>query len=101
MSSGKQTLIGAGGAGLLLVNFWTGPDRATVQAAILNPHASPAQRSAGHAELVKFGAALLVLVGAVIAAGVSDAFGTAAAYALAALWVLWLINRTAPATVSR
>lgn len=97
MSSGAQTIVGAGGAGLLALNFWTGPTRKIMNDGLFNSGASSAQKQAAKNQLVKVGAAALFVVIATLLAGTSAGTGRVMATMVAALFVLFLINKTAPA----
>lgn len=94
--SAKQAVIGAGGAGLLVVNYWTGPQRHTINDAVLNSKATPKQQKAAHAALVRYGAAVLVLAGAVLLAGISDAWASVMVTIVLGLWALWAVQKYAP-----
>jgi hypothetical protein len=93
--NGKQQVVAVGGAGLILVNFWLTGSRQTVSAGIFNNNATDAQTSAAHTELKKFGAELLFVGVATLLAGLSNNAGTAMVAIIAALFIVWAMNRYA------
>jgi hypothetical protein len=90
--SGTQQVVAAGGIGLLLVNFWTGPDRATISGGLFNSGATAAQTTAAHKELVKFGGALIFVGVASLLAGVSRSWGASLVAVMLGLWILWAMH---------
>lgn len=83
-------LVGAAGAGLLLANEWAGPNRGVLGGILWDKGADPAE---AHAALKRLAGELLFLTVLVLLAGIGGGWATATLAAIAALWVLWLINR--------
>lgn len=90
--SGQQQIVAAGGAGLLLLNFWTGPDRATINAGLFDSHATPDAQNAAHKTLVRFAATAVALAAGVLLSGASSQWGSAMVAILVALFILWTMN---------
>ena len=86
--NGKQSLVGYGGAGLILADFWIGGQRGTVAAGLFGSGDS----ASAHAALLKLGGEALLVVVLTILSGVSDSLGSVMAVVIVALWVLWAIN---------
>ena len=90
--SGNQTIVAAGGAGLLLVNYWTGPDRKTINDGLFN---SSGDVGAAHHALIRYAAAAAAVLVATLLAGISDSWGGAMVAVIVALFILWAINHYA------
>lgn len=86
--TGKQTLVGAGGAALVLVNYWVSPSRQTVSAGLFGTGST----SDAHRSLATLGGELLFVVVATMLAGLSDGFGSVMVAVIVALFVLFAIN---------
>lgn len=91
--SGVQTVVGAAGIGLIAANEWTSGDRGVFRGVLWDKGANPA---AAHKAVVRLGGELLFVLVAVIIAGLGGHWALAVGAAIAALWVLWLINRGSP-----
>lgn len=90
--NGPQQAAAAGGAGLLVLNYWTGPDRKTINAGLFDAKATDADKAAAHGTLVRFAAAAVALAVGVLLAGASPQWGSALVAIIAALFILWAIN---------
>ena len=88
--TGAQTLAGAAGAGLVLVNEWQGDGRRALAGVVWDRDADPA---AARAALVRIGGELLFVVVAVVLAGLGGHWPAFITAMLVALWVLWAVNR--------
>lgn len=95
---GTQQLVGAGGAVLVLANFWKPATRQTLNAGLFNSSATSAQTEKAHGELIKLGSAGAFVVAAVLIAGANKSAGTAMAVMIVTLFVLWALNHYSPAT---
>lgn len=91
--SGQQQIVAAGGAGLVVLAFWTGESHKTISDGLFHSHASDKSIRAAHAELVKLAAAVLFVAVATILAGLSSQWGTAMTAVVAGLFILWAITR--------
>jgi len=93
--SGTQALVGAAGVGLIAANAWTGQQRGQL-AAVLGPDGAPGgtNTTQAHAAAKAIGAELLGVLVLVLVAGVGDGAGHACLAILAALWIVYLLNRT-------
>lgn len=87
--TGKQTLVGAGGVGLVLVNYWTSETRSVVSGGLFTPGGDT---GAAHRSLAVLGGELLFVMVATVLAGMSDSFGSVMVAVIAALFVLFAIN---------
>jgi hypothetical protein len=87
--TGAQTFVGAGGAALVLVNFWTGEARSVVSGSLFSSGGNSQQ---AHSTLVVLGGELLFVAVAALLAGLSDGAGTAMSALVVALFVLWAVN---------
>lgn len=96
MSSGKQTLVAAGGLGLIAANFWLGGARQTVNAGLFTPGAAPGMATNAHTEIKRIALELLFVGVAVLIAGVSDGASSAMLAVIVGLFILWSINHFAP-----
>ncbi len=92
MSGGAQTVAAAGGAGLLAVNYWTGPDRAVISKGLFDSSATDVDVAAAHKALIRYAAAALALTVGVLLAGESRAWGTGMVAVIVALFILWAMN---------
>jgi hypothetical protein len=92
--TGSQSIVGAGGIGLVLANFWFGSNRKVVSAGLFG-NGDP---SAAHQSLLVLGGEALFVIVATLLAGISDSWGAAMAVLIVALWVLWAINHYAGGT---
>lgn len=91
MATAKQSLVAAGGIGLIVANYWTGPARSTITGGLFGS----GDTGAAHSQLgVMVGELLFVIVAAILA-GISDAWGTAMVAVIAALFILWSIHHFA------
>lgn len=90
--SGKQSVIAAGGAGLIMLNYWSGPGRQAIKTGLLTKGSDQASQQAAHAQLVTLGTSVLFVAGAVLLAGLSDAWATVMLTILAGIVLLWTIN---------
>lgn len=88
--NGKQSVVAAGGVGLIVANFWTGPGRPAIVGGLFDKNGDPA---AAHAQIKMLGGELLFVAVAALLAGISDGWGSAMAVLVVALFVLWAINR--------
>jgi hypothetical protein len=94
---GAQTLVGLAGTGLIAANLaFPAPNAATANdghalTSILTSHGS--SQGDAHTALVHLGAELAFVIVGVVLAGVSHAWAMAVGLAIAALWVLWAMNR--------
>lgn len=88
----SQTLVAAGGIGLIAANYWLGGAKQTVTAGTLTKGASADATAASHTEIKKVAAELLFVGVATLIAGISDAAASAMLAVIAALFVLWAIN---------
>lgn len=94
---GAQSLVGVGAAGLLLANEWHSADRGLFGGVLWSKGTDPTE---AHKALVRVGGELVFILVAIMLAGVSSTWAAVVGVMVAALWVLWLINRhgaTAPA----
>lgn len=96
--TGTQSVVAAGGIGLIVANMWTGTQRKELAAIFGGPAASVPP----HTALVQLAGEMLFVVVATILAGLSSNWGTAMAVAIVGLFILWAINHygagTKPAT---
>lgn len=93
MSSAQQQLVGAAGVGLVVANVWWGSQRETLSA--LFDSSKPAtETDVYHQAAKQVGVELLGVGALVLLSGVSGKAGNACCAALAALWVLFLIQKT-------
>lgn len=92
--AGAQTAVGLGGAALIAVNFWTGalhkPVTQTLNAAP-GGLASSATYTA-HQSLIEIGGEIVFVLVATVIAGSGPSAGRAMVFAIAGLWILWLIS---------
>lgn len=88
----QQTIVAAAGAGLVGVNFWTGPQRKAVTSGALNSSASSKQEGTAHTSIVQLAGELLFVGVAVLLAGAGGKAGSIVVAMIAALWILWLIK---------
>lgn len=86
--TGSQTLVGAGGVGLVVANFWFGSDRQGVSAGLFGS----GDPGTAHTALVKLGGEMLLVVILTVLAGLSDQWGAAMAVVIVGLAILWAIN---------
>lgn len=86
--TGSQTLVGAGGVGLVFANFWFGGDRPQVSASLFGS----GDPGTAHTALVKLGGEMLLVVVLTVLAGLSDQWGSAMAVVIVGLAILWAIN---------
>lgn len=86
--NGLQTLVGAGGVGLVAANFWFGGQRSTVSAGLFGS----GDPGVAHKALVTLGGEMLLVVVLVVLAGISDAWAAAMAVVIVGLAILWAIN---------
>lgn len=86
---GTQTLVGLGAVGLLAANEWTGPDRGLFGGVLWNGK----DATQAHKAMVRLLGELLFVVVLVVLAGLNGSWPTLVAVTVAALWVLFLINR--------
>lgn len=88
--TGSQTLVGAGGVGLVFANFWLGGgnQRSTVSAGLFGS----GDPGAAHTALLSLGGEMLLVVILTVLAGVSDAWGAAMAVVIVGLAIIWAIN---------
>lgn len=95
--TGQQSLVAAGGVGLILANMWTGPQRAELGAIFggAGTNVDP------HKALVQVAGEVLFVLVAVILAGLGDGWGTAMSVAIVGLFVLWAINHYGSGTQHR
>lgn len=96
--TGQQTIVATGGLGLVVLNYWTGPNRATVAGGLFNPGGNT---TAARKALVSLGGELLFVVVASVLAGISDSWGTAMVAVIVALFILWAINHYGGQTGTR
>lgn len=89
--TGAQTLVGAGGVGLVAANFWFGGSHQTVSAGLFGS----GDPGAAHSALLGLGGEMLLVVVLTVLAGLSDAWGTAMAVVVVGLAILWAINHYA------
>lgn len=89
---GKQTFVAGAGAALVLVNFWTSPQRSTIIGGIYG-NGDPAT---AHQGLIKLGGEILFVVVATILAGLSDNFATIMVLVIVALFILWAMHHYGP-----
>jgi hypothetical protein len=87
--NGTQQAIGAAAVGLLFVNEWTSPDRGVLGGVLWNG-SNPTE---AHSALTRLAGELIFVGGAIILSGIGGAWTTGVAAIVAALWVLWAINR--------
>lgn len=90
--SAQQQVVAAGGAGLVVLAFWTGEGRKVIDAGLFSSGATAAQTGAAHNELVKIGSAILFVAVATMLSGLSSSWGTAMIAVIAGLFILWAIN---------
>jgi hypothetical protein len=86
--NGAQSLVAAGGIGLVIVNYWTGPARHQV-AGVFDQGGDV---SAAHGQLKIVAGELLFVAGATLLAGLGDTWATSMVVLIVALFVLWAIN---------
>lgn len=87
-------VVGATGATLVLLNTWTGPGRAQLNG-LFDSNASPADTQTAHQEMIKIAASLLFVGALTLIAGESAQAGNVAMAIIAALFIVWSINRYA------
>lgn len=85
--TGTQSLVGLGGLGLVLVNFWTSTQRTAIHDVLAGQ-----ATSAAHKEIVTVGGELVFVAIATALAGLGGSWATAIAVAIVGLWVLWLLQ---------
>jgi hypothetical protein len=85
--NGVQTVVAAGGVGLVVANMWTGTQRQQV-AQMFGGGSAPS----AHTALVQLAGEMLFVVVATILAGVSDVWGALMAVVIVGLWLLWAMN---------
>lgn len=90
--NGQQQVVAAGGAALVLANFWLGGARGTVSTGVFNGGASAQQTADAHSELKKFAGELAFVAVATLLAGLSSQAGTAMVAVIAALFLVWAMN---------
>lgn len=95
--SAQQQIVGAAGVALVAVNVWTGQQRKDF-AAVLG---EGGDTTAAHTAAKQVGMELLGVGALVLLAGAGDSAGNAACAILAALWLLWLINRNKTKTKTK
>lgn len=83
-----QTVVGLGGAALVGLNYWDGPQRANVSP-LLSGNSAPN----AHAAFKQIGAELAFVIVATVLAGTSDSWGVGMLAVLIGLTILWAINR--------
>ena len=96
--TGAQTLVGAGGVGLVFANFWLGGgnQRSTVSAGLFGS----GDPGAAHSALLSLGGEMLLVVVLTVLAGVSDAWGSAMAVVIVGLAIIWAINHYGASSTS-
>ena len=57
--SGSQQIVGAGGAALVVLSFWTGDSRKVIDTGLLSDSPTSKQQAAARKELTKVGASIL------------------------------------------
>lgn len=87
----QQSVVAAGGLGLVAANWWT-KQRHVIFAGAFNSSASTAQQAAAHKALLTVGAQLLFVAVASFLAGTSSGLGNAMVAMIVALAILWLIT---------
>lgn len=87
--TGKQTLVGVGGMGLILVNFWSSEARSVVSGGLFSPGGDT---GAAHRTLAVMGGELLFVIVATVLAGISDGWGALMVATVVALFVLWAVH---------
>lgn len=90
--NGTQQLTAAAGAGLLVLNFWTGPEHDAIAKGLFDKDASADATQNAHKSLVRMAAALLFVAVATLLSGVNGQLGSAMLAIIAALFVIWAIN---------
>lgn len=85
----KQQMAGVAGIALVGVNLWTGPGRHQIGDVIWGG----GQTDTGHKALLALGGQLLFVGVLVFFAGGGDGAANVVLALIAALWVLWGINR--------
>jgi hypothetical protein len=94
MATGKQTLVGFAGAGLIAANYVKGTDRASISTALFGGGST----SSAHTALVDLSTEVVAVLIATVIAGASDSAADVVLVLLVILWVLWLMNNAkAPA----
>lgn len=93
MASGKQSLVGFAGAGLIVANYVKGNDRTSISSAIFGGGSS----SAAHTAVIDITTEVLAVVVATVIAGVSDDAANLVLVVLVVLWILWVMNSDAKA----
>lgn len=96
MSSGQQQIVALGGAGLIVGNFWLGPERRTLADGLFHASATAAQQTAAHGALKRIGTAVVFLLVATILAGVSNTWGRVMAATVLGLLLVWAVNAARP-----
>jgi hypothetical protein len=87
--SGTQQLVGVAGAGLIVVNAWTGPQRTRLGAIT----GSSGSTDDAHAAVKEIGVEVLGVGALTLLAGLGGNGARAAVYVLGALWLVWLMRR--------
>lgn len=86
--NGYQTVVGAGGVGLVALNFWLGGQRSQVSAGLFGS----GDPGVAHKALVTLGGEVLLVVVLTVLAGISDAWAAVMAVLIVGLGILWAIN---------
>jgi hypothetical protein len=99
VSSGQQQIVALGGAGLIVGNFWLGPERRVLADGLFHSSATDAEQAAAHAALKKIGGSVVFLLVATIMAGISNTWGRVMAATVLGLLLVWAVNATRPGGV--
>jgi hypothetical protein len=86
--TGQQTVVAAGGVGLILANMWVGNNSQRAEISGIFSGNGPS----AHSTLVTLAGEMLFVLIATILAGLSSSWGNAIAVAIVALFVIWSIN---------
>lgn len=87
--NGTQSLVAAGGIGLVIANYWTGPAKAQVSSGAFQKGGDVA---AAHGQIKIIAGELLFVGVATLLAGLGDTWATAMVVLIVALFTLWAIN---------
>lgn len=88
----SQTIAAVAGAGLVGVNFWTGPQRKAFAGGALSSSANAKAQQTAHATIVQLAGELVFVGVAVLLAGAGGKAGAIVVAVFTALWLLWLIK---------
>lgn len=94
--NGSQTLVGAGGVGLVIANFWFSPAKSQTSAGLFGS-GDPA---VAHKAILGLGGEILFVIVATMLAGISQTWATVMTLVIVGLGILWAIHHYSKSTTS-